>query len=161
MLEQTLYTTIALLPLTILMGYNGFAPKIEVLWFPLFIAVEVMFTAGVILAMAALIVYVRDLVQVMAIISQIGLFATPVIWPLYKLQHITYAPLGLHNVDLRPYYCFFNPLASVMDGVRGTMLLGQQPDWTLLGIGAASALLYFVIGYTIFKRLEVGFADIS
>jgi len=161
MLEQTLYTTIALLPLAILMGYNGFAPKIEILWFPLFIAVEAMFTAGVILAMAALIVYVRDLVQVMAIISQIGLFATPVIWPLDKLQNITYAPLGLHHVDLRPFYCFFNPLASVMDGVRGTMLLGQQPDWTLLGIGALSAAIYFVIGYSIFKRLEVGFADIS
>ena len=107
MLEQSLYTTIGLIPLGILMAYNGFAPKPEALWFPLFIAIEIIFTAGVVLAMAALIVYVRDLIQVMAIIIQLGLFATPVIWPLVKLSDVTWGPL--HNVDLRPYYCFFNP----------------------------------------------------
>jgi len=159
MLEQSLYTTIALLPLAILMGYLGFAPKVEVLWVPLFVAIELVFAAGVVLAMAALVVYVRDLVQVLSIVTQIGLFATPVIWPLDKISNITWGPL--HHVDLRPYYSFINPLGPVVDNVRRTMLLGLQPDWPLLGIAAVSASLYFVAGYTIFKRLEVGFADIS
>jgi ABC-type polysaccharide/polyol phosphate export permease len=161
MLEQTLYTTIALLPLAILMGYLGFAPKAETLYFPLFVAIEIVFTSGVVLAMCALIVYVRDLVQIMSIITQLGLFATPIIWPLDKISSITYSPLGLHKVDLRPYYCFFNPLAAVIDDVRRTALEGLQPDWRLTGIAAVSAFLYFVAGYKIFKRLEIGFADIS
>jgi len=35
------------------------------------------------------------------------------------------------------------------------------PDLGLLGIAAIGAFLYFIIGYSLFKRLEVNFADIS
>jgi len=159
MLEQTLYTTIGLIPLTILLVAKGFAPHAEILWAPVFIAIELLFTAGMVLAAASIIVYVRDLGQITALIIQIGLFATPVIWPLSKLANISIGPL--HHWDLRPYYSFINPLGPVVDNVRRTMLLGQNPDWPLLGIAAVSASLYFVFGYLIFKRLEVGFADIS
>jgi ABC-2 type transport system permease protein/lipopolysaccharide transport system permease protein len=159
MLEQSLYTTIGLLPLGILMAYLGFAPKIEVLWFPVFVAIEVVFTAGVVLGMCALVVYVRDLVQVMSIVTQLGLFATPIIWPLDKISKITWGPF--HHVDFRPYYCAFNPLAAVIDDIRRTLLQGLQPAWGLTGIAAISACLYFFFGYRIFKKLEIGFADIS
>jgi ABC-type polysaccharide/polyol phosphate export permease len=111
--------------------------------------------------MCALVVYVRDLVQIMSIITQLGLFATPIIWPLSKISDLTYKPLGLHHFNLEPYYCFFNPLAAVIDDIRRTALEGLQPDWRLTGIAAASACLYFVAGFKIFKRLEIGFADIS
>ena len=126
MLEQTLYTTIALLPLAILIGYNGFAPKIEVLWFPLFIAVETMFTTGVILAMAALIVYVRDFQQVMSIIMPLGLFATPVIWPLDKLRTSPSPPPSPRrpSADLLASSILSAP---VIDSVRRTLPAGPQP----------------------------------
>jgi ABC-type polysaccharide/polyol phosphate export permease len=159
MLEQTLYTTIGVIPLVILFVANGFTPKVEALWIPVFLIIEVMFTAGLVLAMAALVVYLRDLQQVMSIILQLGLFATPIIWPLSKLSKISWGPL--HHVDLRPYYVAFNPLGAVIDNIRRTALLGLSPEWSLLGIAAISACVYFVIGYRIFKRLEVGFADIS
>jgi lipopolysaccharide transport system permease protein len=159
MLEQSLYTVIALIPLSILMLYLGFAPHIEVLWAPVLIAIELLFAIGVVLAMASLIVYVRDLVQILGIITSLGLFATPVIWPFYKISNVTWGPL--HHVDMRPYYSAFNPLGPVIDSLRRCMLQGLSPDWSLLGIAAISASVYFVIGYKLFKRLEVGFADIS
>ena len=160
MLEQALYTLIALVPLGILMGYLGFAPHLQVLyWAPVFIVIELLFAAGLTLAFSSLVVYVRDLTQVSSIITQLGLFATPVIWQFSKISNVTWGPL--HHVDMRPYYSFFNPLGPVIDSVRNTMLLNRPPDLSLLGIGAASAFLYFVIGYSLFKRLEVGFADIS
>jgi ABC-2 type transport system permease protein/lipopolysaccharide transport system permease protein len=158
-LEQTLYTTIGLIPLIILFAVKGFAPHIQILWAPVFMAIEILFTAGMVLGAAALVVYVRDLTQITALIIQIGLFASPVIWPLSKLQKISF--LGFHKVDLRPYYSFLNPLGPVIDSVRRTMLVGESPDWRLLAIAAVSASLYFLAGYKIFKRLEVGFADIS
>ena len=159
MLEQALYTLIGLIPLGILMGYLGFAPHIGVLWAPIFIAIELVFAAGLTLLFAAAVVYVRDLAQVTSIITSLGLFATPVIWPLNKIASVSFGPF--HQVNMEPYYSFFNPLAPVIDSVRRTMLQGLSPDWNLLGIGAVSASLYFLIGYTVFKRLEVGFADIS
>jgi ABC-2 type transport system permease protein/lipopolysaccharide transport system permease protein len=159
MLEQTLYTTIGLVPLGILFAVDGFSPKIEGLWVPLFLVIEVVFTAGVVLAMSSLVVYLRDLQQVMAIILQLGLFATPIIWPLKKISDITIGPF--HHFDFRPYYSFINPLGPIIDNIRRTALQNMAPNWHLLGIATVSACLYFVIGYRIFKRLEVGFADIS
>ena len=159
MLEQTLYTIIGLLPLGILLAIHGFAPKAEVVYVPIFIVIEVLFTAGMTLIMSALVVYVRDLVQVLAIILQLGLFATPIIWPLSKIANVSFGPF--HHVDMRPYYAVFNPLGPVIDNIRRTFLLGQSPDWGLVGLAALSAFTYFVIGYRLFKRLEVNFADIS
>jgi len=159
MVEQTLYTGITFIPLTILLAVNGFAPKPESIYVPLFIVIEVMFSMGVTLAIAAFIVYVRDLTQVLNIFMQFGLFATPIIWPLAKISNITWGPF--HHFDFRPYYCFLDPLGPVIDNVRRTVLLGQNPDWPLLGLGALSATIYFVFGYRTFKRLEVNFADIT
>lgn len=148
--EQTVYTTIALLPLGILFLYYGYTPKVETVYFPIFIVIEVVFTAGVVLAMAAMIVYLRDLIQVMGLIITVGLYASPVVWPFSEIPH-----------TLQYVYAFVNPLGPVIDNVRRTVLLGEQPRWPILGIAAVSALLYFLIGYRIFKRLEVSFADIS
>jgi len=159
MLEQSLYTAIGLLPLTILFVVNGFVPKAGVVWVPLFIVIEVLFTTGLTLMMSALVVYLRDLLQVTSIILQLGLFATPIIWPLSKLAKVSFGPF--HHVDLRPYYSVFNPLGPVIDNIRRTALQGLSPDWPLLAVATISASLYFVIGYRLFKRLEVNFADIS
>ena len=71
-LEQTLYTAIGLIPLGILLGVHGFAPKLGSLWVPLILVVELLFTIGLTLMMAAFIVYVRDLAQVTGIILSLG-----------------------------------------------------------------------------------------
>ena len=71
-LEQMFYTTIGLIPLAIIFAIHGFPPKIEGLWVPLFIVIEWIFAAGLMLAMAALVVYLRDLLQVMGIVMSLG-----------------------------------------------------------------------------------------
>jgi ABC-type polysaccharide/polyol phosphate export permease len=49
----------------------------------------------------------------------------------------------------------------VIDGYRDTILYGQQPDLQLLTIAAISAVVYLLVGYGAFKRLETGFADVA
>jgi ABC-type polysaccharide/polyol phosphate export permease len=150
MLEAGVYTTISLVPLTILFVAYGFIPHIQTLWAPLFIVVELAFTAGVTLAFSAMVVHVRDLVQVMGLLTQLGLLATPVIWPFSKIP-----------AAWQPVYAFFNPLGPVIDGIRRTMLLGQAPELGLMVLAAVGATCYLVGGYALFKRLEVSFADIT
>jgi ABC-type polysaccharide/polyol phosphate export permease len=58
-------------------------------------------------------------------------------------------------------YGFFNPLGPVIDNARRTLLLGQSPNWPLVGVAALGSVLYLGFGYRIFKRLEVHFADIA
>ena len=38
---------------------------------------------------------------------------------------------------------------------------GLEPDWSLIGIATLGTLLYLAVGYRLFKRLEVNFADIA
>jgi ABC-type polysaccharide/polyol phosphate export permease len=150
MVEASFYSAITVIPLLILFLIYGYAPHIEVLWSPIFILIEVVFTAGAILIMSACIVYLRDLIQVMGIMVQFGLFLTPVIWPFDKIP-----------TNLQPLYSFLNPLGPVINNLRITMLQGKEPTWGLLGIAFASALTYASVGYWTFKRLETQFADIS
>jgi ABC-2 type transport system permease protein/lipopolysaccharide transport system permease protein len=49
----------------------------------------------------------------------------------------------------------------VIEGLRDTVLLGNQPDWTLQIVGGISALIVLATGYYVFKRLETGIADIA
>ena len=150
MVEAAVYTLIGLLPLAIVLAIYGVAPKAETVLVPLLALVELAFSAGVVLALSALVVYVRDLVQVIGLLTQMGMLATPVIWPFSRVP-----------AHWQLLYGFFNPLGPVIDDIRRTMLLGQAPHWSPLAAAAIGALCYLMGGYAIFKRLEVGFADIS
>ena len=150
MLVGAINTVLSWVPLAILFVVFGRAPAVATLWAPLFMLVEVVFAAGVTLAVAGLIIQMRDLVQVLPILISVGLFVEPVIWPLSRI------PSGV-----LPIYCFLNPLGPVIDNVRRTMLLGHAPNWAMMGLGALGALTYLVVGYKLFKRLEVQFADIA
>ena len=79
-------TVLSWIPLAILFVIFGRAPAITTLWAPLFMVIEVAFAAGLTLAVSALIIQMRDLVQVLPVILSLGLFVNPVIWPLSKLS---------------------------------------------------------------------------
>jgi ABC-2 type transport system permease protein/lipopolysaccharide transport system permease protein len=147
---QALNTVLSWVPLAILFVIFGRAPAIATLWAPLFMLIEVLFAAGVTLAVAGMIIQMRDLAQVLPVIISLGLFVEPVIWPLSKLP-----------AWILPIYSFLNPLGPVIDNVRRTMLLGLQPDWKLIGLATLGTIMYVVFGYRIFKRLEVSFADVA
>jgi len=170
MLVNALNTVISFVPLTILFIVFGRAPKLATVWVPLLMVVEVMFAAGLTMAVASLIIQMRDLGQVLPIIISLGIFMTPVIWP------FSYIPVHYHlfggimehghwvggfYVNLQAVYGFINPLGPVIAGVRDTMLLGHNPSWIPLYCAVAGAITYLLVGYKIFKRFEVNFADIA
>jgi ABC-type polysaccharide/polyol phosphate export permease len=179
MLVGALNTVISWIPLTILFIIYGRAPKLATLWVPLFIVIEIAFAAGVTLAISSIIIQMRDLLQLLPLITTLGLFATPVIWPYSKIpkayhiggHHVHKIVVNGHviaahwvggiTVNLQIVYGFFNPLGPIIDNARRTLLLGQAPDWQLVGVAAAGSICYLLFGYRIFKRLEVNFADIA
>jgi ABC-2 type transport system permease protein/lipopolysaccharide transport system permease protein len=150
LLESAVSSMLATGVLVLLCVLYHFTPHVQTLWIPLFLLIEVVFTAGVVLAASALLVHVRDLVQVIPVVVSLGLFATPVIWPFSKL------PLRFQVV-----YSFFNPIGPVIDNIRRTFLFGESPAWGLLAIATAGALVYLVVGFWTFRRLEADLADIA
>ena len=138
--------------LVVLFVIEGFAPKVQTLYLPVFLPALFAFTIGITLAISCLLVYMRDLRHALPMLIQLALFATPVAYGINVLVHSTAGILLLSAL---------NPLAPVIDGLRRTILLGDNPDWTALGVGTASAMLCLAGGFWLFKRLEGGIADLA
>jgi ABC-type polysaccharide/polyol phosphate export permease len=128
----------------------GFTPRATAVWVPVILVVQVAYTLGVTLIASAVVVYLRDLRHALPLILQMGLFVTPVAFPL------DIVPAGLQRA-----YVALNPLAAVIDGYRRTVLFGQPPAIGLLAVAAAASLITLLGGYAVFKRLEAGIADVA
>jgi len=136
--------------LLVLFAVKGFAPRGLAVLAPVFLLIQVAFTLGATLIASAVLVYVRDLRHGLPVLLQLGLFATPVAY-------------GLNAVPphWRPAYSLLNPLVPVIDSYRRTVLLGAQPEWGLVALGALGAAITLVGGYALFKKLEPGIADVA
>ena len=145
-------TLIASVVLVILFVVTGYTPQPETVYAPILLAVLLVYTVGVTLLVSATLVYLRDLSQLLPLVIQLGLFITPIAYGMNVIAHTRWKLL---------IYSFLDPVAPVVDGLRRTVLHGMPPDWGLLAMGSLGALVAFVVGYIVFKRLEVGVADIA
>jgi ABC-2 type transport system permease protein/lipopolysaccharide transport system permease protein len=143
-------SAIAVSILGVLFAIYQYMPHLTSLWVPALMSVQLAFTVGLVLIFSALIVYVRDIRQLLPMGLQLGLFATPVGYDLSVIP-----------TSWWPWYSALNPLAPVIDGYRRTVLLGLQPRLDLVAIAAASSLILLVGGYLAFKKMETGFADVA
>lgn len=112
------------------------------------IIVTLMAATGLGCALAALNVMFRDLRQLVPVIAQVGLLATPVAYPPLK---------GSDPVYLLYY---LNPMAGQVTLFRSALLGTPLPSPLALGLSCASALAMFVGGLMLFRLLERRLADI-
>jgi ABC-type polysaccharide/polyol phosphate export permease len=141
---------VALVPLVGLFLFTGTVPQATSIWVPLLLLIQVAFTLGITLITSAVVVYLRDLKHALPILLQLGLFATPVAYP-----------LSIVPESIRSVYVAINPLAAVIAGYRRTVLFGLPPNWDLMLPAVISTLVVLVGGYILFKRMETGFADVA
>jgi len=120
-----------------------------VLWLPVLLVPQLLFTLGVCWFLAALGVYMRDLGQIMALVLTIWFFITPICYP--------------ESTSLSPAITAVmrqNPLYVLVRGYRDVFLDGHAPElFPLLKIWAI-ALVVFYLGYVWFYRLRKSFADV-
>jgi lipopolysaccharide transport system permease protein len=96
-------------------------PHMTVLYVPLVIFPLCLFTVGISWALASLGVYLRDVAQVVGILTTVLMFLSPIFYPVTALPE-RYRPLLL-----------LNPLMPVLEQVRSVLYFGNSPDWRLLG----------------------------
>ncbi|MFD7731417.1 ABC transporter permease [Kitasatospora phosalacinea] len=126
------------------------APAATFLWAVPLLAIQFAFTYGIALILSVAVVYLRDVRHLLPIITQMGVFATPVAYPLAKIPQ-----------RLQEIYVGINPLGAVIEGYRKALLYGDAPDARMTLIAAASSLVFLVGGYLVFKKLETGIADVA
>jgi ABC-type polysaccharide/polyol phosphate export permease len=144
-------TVVALPTLGLLFLVMGFVPRATSFWVPVLLLVQVAFTLGVTFVVSAIVVYLRDVRHALPIILQLGLFITPVGYPIDAVVPARFQGL----------YAALNPLAAVIDGYRRVVLYGVAPRSDLLLLAGGTALAVLVLGYMLFKRLEAGIADVA
>ncbi len=141
---------ISSLLLIVLFAIGHTLPSETIYWLPILFVFELIFTIAVVVTTSILVVYMRDLRHLIPIVIQFGLFATPVMYSITTL-----------SPSIRGVYSILNPLGPIIDSMRQALLFNQGPEWNLLAFAIPSSLLYLVIGYIIFKKLEVRVADVA
>lgn len=136
--------------LIVLFVIYGETPAATSYWVPILLLILVIFILGVTFVVSSMTVYVRDMRHALPLILQLGLFLTPIIYGLDVIAE-----------EWRALYVAINPIAAVITGLRESVLYGEVPDPLYTGIAAVMAVVWFLGGYMMFKRLETGFADVS
>lgn len=107
---------------------------------------------GICYATSAIVIFFRDLSQIIGIILQVGVWATPIMW-------------NIDTIDLpRQLQWIFkiNPMYYIVTGYRDSLInkvwFFEHFDMTVYFWMITAAL--FAVGTVIFKRLKVHFADV-
>jgi lipopolysaccharide transport system permease protein len=130
-----------------MMAYYHIVPASAVWMTPLFVLLAIATAFGVGLWLSALNVQYRDVGHALPFVTQMWMFATPIVYPSSLIPEQWRALYGL------------NPMSSVVEGFRWTLLgTGSKPGPMLM----ASVLMTFVVlvsGLYYFRRAEQTFAD--
>ena len=121
---------------------------VSVLWLPVLLVPQLLFTLGACWFLSALGVFMRDLGQIMGFLLTLWFFLTPICYPESSLP-------ASAVVILRK-----NPLFVLVRGYRAIFLEGHAPDALPLVKLWAVALLVFLLGYAWFSKLRKSFADV-
>jgi len=119
-----------------------------VLYLPLLLAPQLLFTAGLCWFLAALGVYLRDLGQVIGFILTLWFFLTPICYPVESLPREALPVLAK------------NPLFVLVQGYRAILLENQPPAWGPLWKLWLVSVFVFFAGYAWFYKLRKNFADV-
>lgn len=130
----------------------GMFPGIYILQIVYYSFCVVVFATGLIYATSAIVVFFRDLSQIVNILLQILIWATPIMW---NIDAVSFPPLVLKIIKLNPMY-------YIVSGYRDSMIsrvwFWEKPQITLYFW--IVSILIFVVGTMIFRRLRVHFADV-
>lgn len=133
-----------ILAYTVLFGM----PHATVFYFPLIVIPLAFFILGVSWALSALGVYLRDLSQVIGILSTVLMFLSPIFYPVTAIS------------ESYRIFLYVNPLMPAIEQARAVMFLGTTPDWLLLGGYWVAMICVAWIGFVWFQKTRKGFADV-
>jgi ABC-type polysaccharide/polyol phosphate export permease len=128
--------------------FGIYATPVFLLVVPL-VAIHVVLVLGLSFALSALNILYRDVQNLTNYALRIGFFLSP------TLYAVTLIPEWI-----RPVY-YLNPFATLIPAFRDVMLYHQHPDWLAVGQVGAVALVFLLLGFVTFTRLQRSFAKVA
>ena len=122
----------------------------SLLWFPVVVLIQLLFTSALALILSALAVHFRDIKDILSNLLTLWFFATPIIYPWFQ-------------PSVQKFHLFFdiNPFTHIAVTYQEILFFNQGPvgHWKwLLALGGGSVFL-FLGAYWLFDRLRDSFAE--
>jgi len=136
-----------------LMAWYGIAPTINILWIPYLILLMILTSAGIGMWLSALAIQYRDIPHGIQFLSQLLMYAAPVVWPVSLIA-------DKFGSTAKLVYGIY-PMAGVIEGFRSALLSHNPMPWGMIGMGSLTAVVLFITGALYFKRKERIFADVA
>jgi len=124
------------------------APHATALYLPLILTPLILVIMGFSWILASLGVYLRDVSQIIGIITTMLMFLSPIFYPASALPE-SYRPI-----------IYMNPLTAVIEQSRAVLFWGKEPDFMLIITYLAISSLIAWIGFFWFQKTRKGFADV-
>jgi ABC-type polysaccharide/polyol phosphate export permease len=122
---------------------------LELLWFPVAVGVQLIFTLGCALILSALTVHFRDIRDILGHLITIWFFATPIIYPYMQMEQAWQK--AVLNV---------NPMSHLVITYQEILFFsGPVGHWKWLLVLGAISIGFFLFAYWVFDRLRDTFAE--
>ena len=113
---------------------------------PLFILAFVCIAAGWLISATA--VYLKDIAQMMGLLSTVLFFMAPILYPKTAL------PVEFQNL------LYLNPLTYIIEQFRAVVLWGELPNWNGLALYGIASVAIAWMSLAWFQKTRKGFADV-
>lgn len=138
------------LVLLVVAALYGYYPSVYTLQLIYYSACLFIFVLGLSFMTCAIVVFFKDLSQIINIILQIGIWATPILWDIDGLPQKWVTIVKI------------NPLVYIVEGYRSSI---YRHEWFFRDFFSTmyfwiATVVMFGIGAAVFKRLKVHFADV-
>ena len=140
-------TLVGSVVLIAIMLFYRIGPGWAIVYLPVVVMVQIVFTTGVALILSMANLFYRDVKYLFELVIMVWMFATSVLYPTDLVK-------GVAGTIFR-----LNPMTAIIDGYRNVLLYGHSPlttpfVWTALG--ASLSLCLFAV---VFHRAEFRFAE--
>ena len=140
--------TLASSILVLFMLYFRVHVNLNLLWvFPIF-GIQLLFTYGLALVLAALNLLYRDIQYLLNLVILLWMYLTPVLYPMEMVP------------DQYRFIFRLNPMAVLINAYREVIINGGVPKLSSLLIAFGTSILTVLFGTWFFKKLERIFADV-
>ena len=139
---------IAFCVLLIMMAFYGVMPSVKLLAIIPLIMVAGTLALAIGLWLGPINVRFRDVKHTVPFMLQIGMYASPIVYPLSQVP-----------AEWKALYSL-NPMVGVIEGFRWAVFDRGSPDFVALGIGLLVVLTLLLGGLVWFKNQERSFADV-
>lgn len=127
--------------------FGGVGISLHIILLPLIALIQFILSLGLILGLSAINVYIKDTEYIVQFFVNMLFYATPI------LYQSTLFPEKIR------WILYLNPMTQIIDAYRDIFLYHQLPGAMGICYTVLVSIIIFIIGFTIFRKLEKGFAE--